>query len=605
MMSQPPRLLLTTVFGPYGIKEGYAEALGMQMELFNNQITREQGVHSPRTNFWTFPLYFLAENLSSVFTTVLDFPTWKDYVRELESGYTHVGISFIQPNVLKAKRMARYLRNHYPQTKIILGGYGTMLPDLKEMVPCDEICRGEGVGWLREYFGEDPHQPIRHPILHGVAKKRIYGFRDTIDDSAVIFPGLGCTNGCFFCSTSHKFDNCYISFLPSGESVFDVCHKAEEKLGVEGFAIIDENFLKMPDRARELLAMMERYRRPYSFAIFSSAEAIAEVGVDFLIRLGVCLVWIGVESKRSSFSKTGGINVSSLISELQAKGVTVISSSILFLEQHDKVSIEQEIEWAIALGSDLHQFMQLIPFPGTPLYRNYVAEGKMIPNFPYTKLHGQDELAFYHPRFKAREAREITQNAFRKKYRADGPGVLNMAFTAIRGYQRAKEDMKFRKQAGLCWNPETLRYEGSGIYQPDEFMNLRLEKMRKRALEFRPLLLSARVFSPNKASRTKADRVATLYHRVFQRPTLTEKIRSLALVCLASIEWSRIQLIKLVNGRDIIRQPSMRRVYYPPCRPTSSKSESPSKLHPIPSVIPGQTAYPKPRLDQKNRLIKI
>ncbi|MDH3930263.1 MAG: radical SAM protein, partial [Deltaproteobacteria bacterium] len=282
-----PKLLLTTVFGPYGIKNKYAEGLGMQMELFNNQITREQGVHSPRTNFFTFPLYFLAENISSVPTTVLDFPTWKIFVRELKKGYTHVGISFIQQNVLKAKRMAEYLRKHYPETKIILGGYGTMLPDLEDIVPCDEICLGEGVSWLREYFGEQSDAPIKHPIMHGVSQKLLYGFSDVIDDSGMIFPGLGCTNGCFFCSTSNKFNNTYIPFLPTGESVFAVCEEGQEKLGVDGFAIIDENFLKMPDRARDLLAKMERHRQPYTFAVFSSAETIAEVGVDFLVRLGV------------------------------------------------------------------------------------------------------------------------------------------------------------------------------------------------------------------------------------------------------------------------------------------------------------------------------
>jgi hypothetical protein len=47
--------LLSAVFKPYGVADGYAEAVGMQMELFNNQITREQGVHSPRRNFWSFP----------------------------------------------------------------------------------------------------------------------------------------------------------------------------------------------------------------------------------------------------------------------------------------------------------------------------------------------------------------------------------------------------------------------------------------------------------------------------------------------------------------------------------------------------------------------
>jgi len=556
------KLLLTTVFGPYGIKNQYAEGLGMQMELFNNQITREQGVHSPRANYWTFPLYFLAENISALHTTVLDFPTWKDYVTELKKGYTHVGISFTQQNVVKAKRMAEYLRERHPETKIILGGYGTMLPDLEDIVPCDEICPGEGVRWLREYFGEDPDAPIKHPVMHGVSQKYLYGFRDVIDDSGVLFPGLGCTNGCFFCSTSNKFNKSYIPFLPTGESVFAVCKESQETLGVEGFAILDENFLKMPDRARDLLAKMEKHRQPYSFAMFSSAETIAEVGVDFLVRLGVCLIWVGVESKKTLFSKVQDIDVASLVAELQAKGITVISSSILFAEHHDKVTLEQEIDWAIGLGTDLHQFMQLIPFPGTPLYTKYVAEGKMIPDFPYTKLHGQDELAFYHPHFTSKEAGKITREAFRQKYKTDGPGVLNMALTVIRGYKRAKRDLRAREQAGLSWNPQTLRYEKSTAYETDEFMKLRIEKMRQRALEFRPLLLSARIFAPNNASRQKAAHVAKLYNEALGKPTAKERAKSLGLVCFATIEWFRIRTRRLFGRGEVVRQPLSRRVEY-------------------------------------------
>lgn len=73
-MTTQQKLLLTSVFGPYGKADGYAEGIGMQMELLNNQITREQGVHSPRINYWSYCLYLLAENIS-VPTTVLDFPS--------------------------------------------------------------------------------------------------------------------------------------------------------------------------------------------------------------------------------------------------------------------------------------------------------------------------------------------------------------------------------------------------------------------------------------------------------------------------------------------------------------------------------------------------
>jgi hypothetical protein len=206
--------------------------------------------------------------------------------------------------------------------------------------------------------------------------------------------------------------------------------------------------------------------------------------------------------------------------------------------------------------------MQLIPFPGTPLYTRYVAEGKMIPNFPYTKLHGQDELAFYHPHFTGGEAGKITREAFRRKYETDGPGVLNMALTIIQGYKRAKANMKSREEAGLFWNPETLRYEKSTAHQTDEFMKLRIEKMRQRALEFRPIILSARIFSPNNKSRKKAAQVATLYNKALGKPTLKERARSSALVCFATIEWFRVQVRRLFGRGEILRQPPSRRVKY-------------------------------------------
>ncbi|MEZ4566460.1 MAG: hypothetical protein R2860_05655 [Desulfobacterales bacterium] len=70
-------------------KDEYAEALGMQMELLNNQITREQGV-PPRQSYWSFGLYLLAANIR-VPTTVLDFPAWRNFTEELKKeGYTHV-----------------------------------------------------------------------------------------------------------------------------------------------------------------------------------------------------------------------------------------------------------------------------------------------------------------------------------------------------------------------------------------------------------------------------------------------------------------------------------------------------------------------------------
>jgi hypothetical protein len=554
------KLLLTAVFGPYGVNNKYAEATGMQMELINNQITREQGVHSPRSIFWSFWLYFIAENISTP-TTVLDFPKWKDFVKELKKGYTHVGISFIVPNVLKAKRMANYIRKNYPKTKIILGGYGTKIPELRDMVPYDEICHGEGVRWLREYLGEDTEAPLKQPLMISTARNHIYGYK-LERNSVNIFPGVGCNNMCSFCATSHKFGN-YIPFIHTGAEAFAACLEAEKRKGVQDFGIIDENFLKYPARAKEFLAEMERHSKPYVFDIvFSSAEKIKELGVDFLVRMGVNFVWVGAESKKNIFKKTEGIDLHELIAELQSKGIRVIASSILFLEHHDKKSIKEDIDWAIGLNSDMLQFMQLIPLPCTALYDKYVAEKKMIPNFSYKKITGQGELSYFHPNFKPHETREITRKAFDKKYQIGGPAILNMTTTAVKGYKKAKEDFEYRKKHGLCWNPETLRYEKTKNPKPDNFMKLRIGMMRNKALYLRPTILASKIFSPNKASRKKSDEAIAIYNEVFGKPTLKEKALSIALLSLAAVEAARIKIWKLLGRDEFARQPPTRRVEY-------------------------------------------
>ncbi len=555
------RILLTTICRPYGVVTPEAEALGMQMELFNNQITRGQGVHSPRANYWTFPLYFLAENIR-VPATVLDFPSWRDFTRELKRGYTHVGISFIQTNVLKARRMAEYIRAHHPDLRIILGGYGTALPDLRQLVPCDDVCEGEGIAWLRRYFGEPDDAPIRHPILHGVVKKHLYGFPSVDDDSAVIFPGLGCPNACFFCSTSSKFGGQYLPILKTGRDVFAICRQAEETLGVREFAVIDENFLKESDRARDFLAELEKHRKTYNFFVFSSAEAILHFGIDFLVRLGVHGVWIGVETQVETFNKLKGIDPARLIAELQDHGITVISSSILFLEHHDRARLDADIDWAIGLGSDMHQFMQLTPLPGTPLFADYLQRGKLIPRFPYSRMSGQNALNFVHDHFSSEEAAAITRQAFRRKYETDGPATVNMAHTIARGYQRALADSAARRQAGLGWNPESRRYDRPDPAGTDPYFDARLAMFRRRMEEFRPVFLAAWVFAPNGHSRRKCRSVQRLFHRLIGPDRLIDHLKSLILLGSALVEYGRIRWQQALGREELVRQPHSRRIEY-------------------------------------------
>lgn len=549
------KLLLTGVFKPYGVTDEYGEAL-CSMELLYNQVTREQGIHSPRSNNLSFGLYLLAENID-VPATVLDFPSWKNFTAEVDSGeYSHIGISFIVPNILKAKRMAEYIRSHAPEIKIILGGHGTSVPDLENIIDYDDICRGEGVTWLRSYFGEEPGNPIIHPVVRTSVSSYIYG-APVMGKAGTILPGVGCQNSCSFCSTSHKFDRKYTAFLSTGRDVFDACCKAEEELGVADFALMDENFCKSDTRARELLAEMEKEDKAYTFSIFSSAEAVTQMGVDFLVRMGVNFVWIGVESKEDIFEKTKGIDLRRLIADLQSHGITVLASLILFLEHHDKKNIHDEIDWAIGLDSDLLQFMQLGLMPGTRINKEYEERGKLIKNFPWQRRHGQDTIWFIHPEFTLPESSDYLKDAFKKKYETHGPGVMNMAHTAVMAYLTAKKDMAAREAQGLAWDPQTLRYTEQPEAKPDHFIKLRLEAMRKNALKYRPALKTMKRYAPNRESAQKGRMVIELFNETFGTATFIERIMGLVVKATAFFENKRF-------NRDgvIMRQPPVLKTVY-------------------------------------------
>lgn len=548
------KILLAGVFKPFGVQDEYGEAL-CTMELLNNQVTREQGIHSPRSNNPSFALYLLAENIS-VPSTVLDFPSWRDFTRAIRKGnYTHVGLSFIVPNILKAGRMARYVRKHSPDTKIIVGGHGAGTPNLAELVDYDEVCYGEGVAWMRKYFGDDPDGPIIHPVGNSAVKTRIYG-APIIRQAGIIVTGVGCQNSCRFCATSHKFEKQYTSFLHTGREVFDACAKTEEKLGMDDFALMDENFLKSPVRAKHLLAEMEKEGKAYAFATFSSAEAITKLGVDFIVRMGIKFLWIGVESKENIFEKTQGIDVKALIADLQNHGVVVLASAILFLEHHDKETIHEDIDWAIGLESALLQFMQFGPIPGTRLYKDYEAEGKLLKNIPWPRQHGQNEIWFDHPHFTLPETAVYTKNAFIKKFQTHGPGVLNMAHSYVRGYLTVKKEMEEHKKQGMEWNPKEVRYVKKSNPKPDAYMDKRLEMMKTNALEFRPILNATLKYAPNEKSAEKSKMVIRLFNETFGKPTAIEKLQSSVVSICAFVENLR------AKRGVIMRQPPVRKFHY-------------------------------------------
>ncbi len=508
------KFLLTSVFGPYGVDDEYGEKEN-KMELFHNQVTREQGIFSYRFNHGSQGLYFLAENIDMP-TAILDFPTFKRFKQELKKGYDYIGISFIIPNFKKAKAMAKAIRELSPRSKIILGGHGVNIPGIESLIDYDYLCKGEGVYFLRRLFGEKADKPIRHPLQYSSFNRQVMG-TPWASDSGILITGVGCVNKCRFCATSHFFDG-YIPYMKTGKDIFDVCCRYEDEMGITEFGVLDENFLKSRDRALELLELMEKNNRQFNFAIFSSAETLREIGdLDILVRMGVTFIWIGVESKKEIYAKNRGTDFRVLFAELKKRGISVLASLILFFEEHDKMNIWEDVDFVTSLRPDYLQFSPLGPIPGTKLYDDYERQGKLIKDIPYESQHGQGKIWFHHDNFTGDETESLLRLAFEIDYNRNGASMLRAVETTLMGHQYCKE-------------------------HTDELVRSRLNNFKKRLKMMRYFLPASTLFVQNRQSEILLARTKRMFRDQFGRMGLVALAASALVLFFSGKEYLRCRI---------------------------------------------------------------
>jgi radical SAM superfamily enzyme YgiQ (UPF0313 family) len=441
------KVLLTSVFGPYARDDEYGSRAINPMELYHNQVTRTQGVFSLRMFHRSWGLMFIQANIGAP-CRLLDFPTLERFIEELKSvRYDVVGISAILPNVGKVARMCALIRELQPQAAIVVGGHVANHPRLHEWIDADHIVRGEGVRWFRRYLGQDEHAPLRHPIIVSGLGGRTLGVKlgqGPGDTAATLIPSVGCPMGCNFCSTSAMFGGKghFVDFYRTGDELFALMRALEQALGVQSFFVMDENFLLHRKRALRLLELMRAHGKAWSLYVFSSANTLKLYTMDELVGLGVSWVWVGLEGRHSAYAKLEGADTRALVDTLQSHGIRVLGSSIVGLPEHAPGNIEGAIEHAVAHDTEFHQFMLYTPIPGTPLHEEHLAQGTLLDEkeCPPADAHGQLRFNFRHPHLRAGEETELLLRAFQRDFEVNGPSVLRIARTLLRGWQRHKDD---------------------------------------------------------------------------------------------------------------------------------------------------------------------
>jgi haloalkane dehalogenase len=523
------KVLLTSVCRPLGPKYGDAPSVGY--ELLYGQVTRAQGLFSPRTFNIHFSLEYIAENLD-VPTVVLQYPSKRELIRELKKGYDYVGVSFLLAVMHKMKETVALIRQYAPNSKIVLGGYGTVLKDDLLKPYADHICREEGVGFFRRLLNEpEIPMPYKQPLL--VSWLKVFGWE--VSGTGKIFAGLGCPNGCDFCCTSHFFSRKHIRLLPEGKDIYAV---AERYLDLDPdlvLLIIDEDFLLNKKRAMEFRDCVMKSGKTLSIFAFSSVKAISQYTVEEILEMGIDGFWIGYEGTRSGYAKQQGRPIEDIITEFRAHGITVLTSMIVGFDYQTPEIVAQELDGLMKLKPALAQFLIYGPVPGTPFFERAVKDNLLHevyvkePELMYRRGDGFATM-IKHPTLSPEEIEELQRWCFSEDFQRLGPSIFRTLEARLLGCRKLRNSL----------NPR-LREKG--------------EYYAKELRAAYPAFLAGRLLGPNSAVRHRIGRLEQRVHALLGAPTLGERLKSV--LAVGAAVWTGVTL-KL----DLFQHPKLMRTAY-------------------------------------------
>ena len=431
------------------------------------------------------------------------------------------------------KEMVVLIRQYAPQSKIVLGGYGTVLSDDALKPYSDFICREEGVGFFRRVLGEpEISMPYKQPLL--VSSLKIFSL--TMPGGAgKVFAGLGCPNGCDFCCTSHFFKRKHIRLLPEGKDIYAV---VERYLDVDPnlvFLILDEDFLLNKKRAMAFRECVVKNGKTLSIFAFASVKAISLYTVEEILEMGVDGLWIGYEGTRSGYAKQQGRPIEEILTEFREHGIKILTSMIVGFDYQTEDVVAEELDNLMKLNPALAQFLIYGPVPGTPFYERTIKEHLLHevyikdPDLYYRRADGFTTM-IKHPTLSPNQIENIQRWCFEQDFQRLGPSIIRVQETRLLGYQKLKNSPNpLLREKAMCYAREMR-----GAY---------------------PVYLAGRLFGPNATIRRWIRDLQRRVHAELGRPTLAE--RFISVLAAGAALWTGVTL-KL----DLFQHPKLERTTY-------------------------------------------
>ena len=385
-----------------------------------------------------------------------------------------VGITSTTPAFIKAKKVARFIRERLPRTKIMIGGaHVTALPE--ETIENDLFdigIIGEGELTVEQLFSNyknkgfaklDRLNGIIYKDQKTIRKNENQSFIQDLDSIplparhllphpkfyrptpascrrmpyAVIMTSRGCPSQCTFCDRKifgERFR------MRSVGNIFQEIEKTVSRYGVREIRFFDDTFTLNKKRVYGICDEFEKRRFNLSWTCLTKAACVDGPLLKRMKKAGCWQVLYGLESGDDRMLKllkkgnTVEINKRAIRLTKEA-GLEVRGDFVVGTPGETWESLEKTVRFAIDMKLDYAHFNKFIPLPGTELYRMLTAQ-KHTFDFSKSTILDHKEVYYVNPGMDKNKFSKFLDKATKRFYLR--PGYILKRLFSIRTLHQLK-----------------------------------------------------------------------------------------------------------------------------------------------------------------------
>lgn len=321
-----------------------------------------------------------------------------------------VGISFMTPQIEKARKICRHIRQVAPEICIVLGGaHPTAVPKqtLQYIPEADIAVIGEGerttLELLRvisqgksafekvpglcfhrngQLISTNPRDPIENldtlPFPdRNLIDQRLYhtqSFLNCSRRSATIYTSRGCPGRCVFCCSGHRLRS-----KVRERSIDNVMAEIDwlvENRQIDYLLIKDDTFTFRRSRVEEFCELISLKHPRLRWHCMGRVNTVNYELLAKMKKAGLRDIFFGLESGDSDILKRARKGTTldqgrQAIEDCNKLGIRTYGAFILGLPGESKESIERTIHFACSLPLTMSGFSILTPYPGTYVYEKH------------------------------------------------------------------------------------------------------------------------------------------------------------------------------------------------------------------------------------------